>query len=80
MIFCITFALAFEDNGFQVAFSAPVETGVWNKESDLWQDFHRQRSSTRSECLFSKGDECLGKRTNRQEGRVILREGTKRLR
>ena len=28
MIFCITFALAFEDNGFQVAFSAPVETGV----------------------------------------------------
>ena len=32
---CITFALAFEDEGSQVAFSAPVETGVRNKESDL---------------------------------------------
>jgi len=27
VIFCITFALAFEDAGSQVAFSAPVETG-----------------------------------------------------
>ena len=64
---CITFALAFEDNGFQVAFSAPVETGVKIKRAIFDKIFiDREVVQEASACLVFEMSAWV-KRTNRQK-------------
>ena len=67
MIFCITFALAFEDNGFQVAFFAPVETGAKIKRAIFDKIFiDREVVQEASACLVFEMSAWV-KRTNRQK-------------
>ena len=71
MIFCITFALAFEDNGFQVAFFAPVEMGAKIKRAIFDKIFiDREVVQEASACLVFR-DECLGKKNEPSEDGIL---------
>ena len=68
MIFCITFALAFEDKGSQVAFSAPVEMGAKIKRAIFDKIFiDREVVQEASACFRKEMSAWVKERTVKKE-------------
>ena len=74
VIFCITFALAFEDAGSQVAFSAPVEMGCEIKRAIFDKIFIDREVVQEASACFRKEMSAWVKERTVKKGELFLRK------